>query len=207
MKSPRLTIAGLMSLIALLGLTFSAFHVVTQFSASAMLTLALAASGVALLGRLCTGGAGKAAWTGYLVFGTGYLALCLGPWCDEHLMPHMVTTHFIDEQFSKMEYTPRHSGERVWTSDGRGREYSAGEVFGDVSAATPRFDVAHDRGTTSRYSRVQLRPISPDGYRRLWHSALSIWLGLFGMVLAYYLFGNRQDRPTPGHEAPSARPA
>src|SRR5262249_20092096 len=45
-------------------------------------------------------------------------------------------TPFIDEQFSKMEYTPRHAGERVWTVDWIGREYVGGYVFGNVSAQT-----------------------------------------------------------------------
>jgi hypothetical protein len=178
MRAPRISIAGLMGFIALLGVTFSALHAVTEFSASAMLTLALAASGAALLGRLTTRGTDKAAWTGYLVFGTGYLALCVGPWCDEHVMPNLVTTEFIEEQYSKLEYTPRHAGERVWTSEGTGRLYAAGEVFGHVGAETTSFDVAHDRGTTSRYSSPQL--------------------------LARYLFGSRQDGSIRGRGVASA---
>jgi hypothetical protein len=206
MRAPRFSIAGLMASIALLGVTLAALRTVTEFSASAMLTLALAASGVALLGRLSTRSTDKATWTGYLVFGAGYLAMCVGPWCDEHVMPNLVTTPFIDEQFSRMEYTPRHAGERVWTSDGTGRQYAGGHVFGDVNAQTTRFDVAHDRGTTSRYSSAQLRPINPDSYRRLCHSALSLWLGLFGMVVARYLFGSRQDRSIRGRGVASAPP-
>src|SRR4051812_28823571 len=120
MRAPRISIAGLMALIALLGVTFSALHAVTEFWASAMLTLALAASAVALLGRLSARGTDKVTWTGYLIFGTGYLAICVGPWCDEHVMPNLVTTPFIDERYSKLEYTPRHAGERVWTTDRTG---------------------------------------------------------------------------------------
>ncbi len=194
MRGPRISIAGLMALIALLGVTFSALHAVTEFSSSAMLTLALAASGVALLGWLCTRGTDKATWTGYLVFGTGYLAMCVGPWFDEHLMPNLVTTQFIDEQYSKLEFTPTHGGERVWTYLGTRHEYAAGEVFGKVNAQSVNFDVYHDRGTTGRYTTSQLRSIGPSSYRRLWHSAVSVWLGLLGMGLARYLFGSRQDR-------------
>jgi hypothetical protein len=206
MRGPRFSIAGLMAVIALVGVTFAALHTPTEFSASAMLTLALAASGVSLLGRVSTSGTDRATWTGYLVFGTGYLAMCVGPWCDEHVMPYLVATPFIDEQYSKMEYTPRHAGERVWTSVDA-REYAGGYVFGAVDAEAGGFDVAHDRGTTSRYRAAQLRPISPSGYRRLCHSALSLWLGLFGMVLARHFFGSRQDRPIRGHEVTAAPPA
>jgi uncharacterized membrane protein len=207
MPGPRISIAGLMALIALLGVTFSALHAVTEFSSSAMLTLALVASAVVLLCRLSTRGTARATWTGYLIFGTGYLAMCAGPWCDEHLMPNLVTTQFIDEQYSKMEFTPIHGGERVWTSLGTRHEYAAGEVFGKVNAQTANFDVYHDRGTRGRYTASQLRSISPSSYRRLWHSALSVWLGLPGIALARYLFGSRQDKSISGRgiaSAPSA---
>lgn len=207
MRGPRISIAGLMAFIALLGVSFSALHAATEFSAGAMLTLALAASGGALLGRLCTRGADKAAWTGYLVFGGGYLAMCVGPWCDEHIMPNLVTTPFIDEQFSRLEYTPRRAGERVWILIPSSREYRGGEVFGHVGTETSRFDVVHDNRTTSRYSSSQLRPVSPNSYRRLWHSALSIWLGLFGVVVARHLAGRRQERSIRGLEVASVPPA
>ncbi len=196
-----------MALIALLGFTFAALHAGTEFSASAMLTLALAASGVALLGRLSTRGADKTTWTGYLVFGTGYLAMCVGPWCDEHLMPNLMTTPLIDEQYSRMEYSPKRAGERVWTSDGLGQEFAAGEVFGKVNAQSVSFDVYNDRGTTGHYSAAQIRCLSPSSYRRLWHSALSVWLGLLGMGLARYLFGSRQDTSAGGQGMASAHPA
>jgi hypothetical protein len=193
MKSPRISIAGLMASIALLGVTFSALHAGTEFWASVLLTLALAASGCALLGRLSACGIDKAPWDGFLIFGTGYLAICVGPWCDEHIMPNLVTTPFIDEQYSRMQYAPAHTGERVWTSDGTGREYAGGTVFGEVDSETTLFDVAHDRGTTSRYSPAQLRQISPNGYRRLYHSALSLWVGLLGTLLARSFVGGRRD--------------
>src|SRR5579871_3537455 len=106
MSAPRISIAGLMAFIALLGVTLSALHAATEFWASVLLTLALAASGLALLGRLSTRGTNGATWTGYLIFGTGYLAICVGPWCDVNLMPHLVATPFIDEQYFQMQYTP-----------------------------------------------------------------------------------------------------
>ena len=193
MRSLRISIAGLMVSIALLGVTFSALHAGTEFWASVLLTLALAASGCALLGRLSARGIDRATWDGFLIFGTGYLAICVGPWCDEHIMPNLVTTPFIDEHYSRMQYAPARTGERVWTSDGTGREYARGTVFGDVDARDVSFDVVHDRGTTSRYNSAQLRPIGPNGYRRLCHSALSLWVGLLGMLLARYFVGGRRD--------------
>ena len=118
MRAPRISIAGLMAFIALLGVTFAALHSGTELWASAMLTLALAASGVALFGRVSTRGTEKLTWSSYLIFGTGYLANCVGPGCDKHIMPNLVTIPFIDEQYSRMKYTPTHAGERVWTTSG-----------------------------------------------------------------------------------------
>jgi hypothetical protein len=206
MRAPRFSIAGFMALIALFGVTFAALTAVTEFTAGAMMTLALAASGYALLGRLTARGIDKVAWTGYLVFGTGYLVMCVAPTCDEHVMPHLVTTLLIDEQYSKMEYAPRQAGERVWTADRSGRNFLGGEVFGSVGPNTARFDVDLDNGTTSRFNSTQLRPISPSGCRRLGHSVVSIWLGLFGMFLARYRFADRQDRSISGRESSPAPP-
>jgi hypothetical protein len=204
-RPPRISIAGLMALIALLGVTFAAPHAGTEFSSIAMLTFALAASGVALLGRLCTRGTARVTWTGWLVFGTGYLAMCVGPWCDEHVMPYLLPTSLIDERYSNMEYTPKHAGERVWTIDRPDMRYEEGEVFGNLNANTIHFDVTHPRTrTTSRHTATEIRPISPGSYRRLWHSALSIWLGLLGMALARYLFGSRQDTSARARGTPSA---
>jgi len=92
----RFTIAGLLASVALLGVTFAALHAGTESWSSLMLTLALAAAGCALLGRLTACGADKATWDGFLIFGTGYLAICVGPWCDEHIIPNLVTTPFLD---------------------------------------------------------------------------------------------------------------
>jgi hypothetical protein len=172
-----------------------------------MLTLALAASGVALLGRLSTRGKAKVTWTGYLVFGTGYLSICVGPWCDEHVMPNLLTTTFIEERYAKIEYAPRYAGEHVWIQNGTSHDYTTGEVFGDVNAQTVTFQVAHAGEPTYRYSAFQIRPISPSTHRRLWHSALSVWLGVLGMGLARYLFVNRQDRAVRGQGIAPAPPA
>ena len=196
-----------MALIALLGVTFAALHAASEFSSSAMLTLALAASGVAILGRLATRGTNKVTWTGYLVFGTGYLAMCIGPWCDEHLMPNLVTTQFIEQRYAKMEYAPRHAGEHVWISDGTSRDYAAGEVIGNVNAQTVSFDVALASEPPYRYSAAQIRSISPSDHRRLWHSALSVWLGLLGMGLARYSFGTPREGPAHGRATAPAPPA
>ncbi len=193
MRRPRISIAGLMVFVVFLGITFAALRTDTESWSRVMLSLAIASNGVALIGRLSTRSPNELAWTGYLIFGAGYLVLCIGPWCDEHIMPHLVTTPLIDDHYTKLQYTPTHAGERVWTTDGPGRGFAGGETFGDIGAETASFNVAHDRGTTSRYNATQLRAISPDGYRRLCHSTISFWTGLLGALLARCLRGINHD--------------
>ena len=190
MRAPRISIAGLMAFIVLLGITLAALRAGTRSWARAMLTLAIASAGVALLGRLHTRGPAKAAWTGYLIFGIGYLVLCVGPWCEEHIMPDLLPTPLIDERYSRIKYFPAHNGERVWIADG-----SAGEVVGDVGPRDVSFDVGRTGGYHGLYNAPQLRGISPNGYRRLWHSTLSLWVGLLGAFLARYFHGRRHDEP------------
>jgi hypothetical protein len=196
MRAPRISIAGLMAFIVLLGVTLAALRAGTRFWSRAMLTLAIASAGVALLGRLHTRSPAKAAWTGYLVFGTGYLVLCIGPWCEEHIMPDLLPTPLIDELYSRMAYSPAHGEERVWMAHGFPGQFIGGWVVGDVGPRDVRFDVARDSGGTYPYNAPQLRAISPNGYRRLWHSTLSLWVGLLGALLARYFHGRRHDEPS-----------
>jgi hypothetical protein len=177
MRAPRISIAGLMAFIVLLGVTFAALRAGTQFWARAMLTVAIASAGVALLGRLHTRGPARAAWTGYLVFGTGYAVLCIGPWCEEHIMPDLVPTPLFDDLYSRMAYSPAHGTERVWIADGSGGQFIGGRVDGDVGPRDVSFEVVSDRGETS-------------------HATLSLWVGLLGAFLARDFHRRRHNWPS-----------
>ena len=161
-------------------MTCTAFRVETEFWLGVMLTVALAAAGVALMGQFVARVPARLASTGYLIFGAGYLAICIGPGWDEHIMPNLVTTHFIDAHHANIQYCPSQTGERVWTWGSSNPEYASGRVKGDVTERDVRFDVVHDNGWSTSYNSTQLRALSLASERRLWHATISLWTGFVG---------------------------
>src|SRR5947209_608989 len=113
----RFSIAGLMAGVLFVAVSIASLREATELWARTMFTLAIAACGVALLGLLFRRGISRAGWTGFFVFGAGYLTLGFAPGCDTHIMPRLVTTALIDDRYMKLDYSPSQVGERVWAAD------------------------------------------------------------------------------------------
>lgn len=182
---PRISIAGLMTLILLCGVAFAGLRGESESWTRGMLTLALAVFGVAFLGLLFGRGPVRVACGGYFAFGAGYLVLCIGPWSDVHIMPHLLTTTWIDDRYFGLEYSPRRAGEMVWVLIQDRREYEQGRTYGDIDASTARFGVSFiTRGASGFYFAPDLRGLGPDSYRRLCHSAIALLIGIPGALIA-----------------------
>src|SRR5262245_2703071 len=106
MRSFRVSVARLMAFISFLGIAFASLHEATVGWWRWMFRAALAAYGVSLLGLRFRRGTARAAWAGFLVFGAGSLAICHGPWSEDHVMPVLMTTALIDEGYGQGEYVP-----------------------------------------------------------------------------------------------------
>ncbi len=195
MRLPRFSIAGFMAFVVFLGVTFAGMlRPATPAASEAMFTLAIATGGAALMGAMFTRGAAKVSWVGYLVFGSGFLFLCAGPWCEQHVMPFLAISPLIDERYAKMEYTPKKVGETVWVQDASLRFSSKGRVFGEIDQEYPVFNVERENGGTSHYEPDQLRALSPDSFRRLCHSTISLWTGFLGALISRLFFGRGNDQ-------------
>src|SRR5262249_39008411 len=107
MRPLRISVAGLMIVILLVAVALASLHEPTDLGARAMLSLAVAAGGVALLGTLSRRGVRRATWAGFFVFGAGYLTLCFAPGLESHVMPRLSTTALIDDRYRAMDYSPR----------------------------------------------------------------------------------------------------
>jgi hypothetical protein len=176
----RISIAGLLVLILFLAVVFASLREATDLWAKAMLSLAIAVYGVALLGMLFR----RATGTGAFVLGAGYLALCVGPWCHTEIMPRLLTTAVIDDLYLKMDYTPRWVGERVWAARMPDDDFVAGRVFQISTGPVHQFHVESVHGTTARYGATQLRAIGLDAYRQLCHADLSLLFAFIGAMIA-----------------------
>jgi hypothetical protein len=75
----RFTVAQLMAIVIYLGFGFAALRNANVFWASATYTLALILVATALIGALARNGAARTMWTGFAVFGLGYLLIVLLP--------------------------------------------------------------------------------------------------------------------------------
>ena len=97
MTKPRFTIAGLIVFIGAIALIFAAMRsptlLISQVAITASLTVLLASIVAAVVSRP------RAFWIGFAIFGWAYLLLSLGPWCDEHVRPWLLSTRFLDEIF------------------------------------------------------------------------------------------------------------
>jgi hypothetical protein len=187
---PRFSILGLMAVVLLAAVALASLREPTEAWAQAMFSLAVLASGVALLGLLLRRGVRRATSLGFLVFGTGYLTLCFGPGLDSQVSPRLLTSALIDAVYSKMEYAPGQVGERVWVqwrTDQISEQFIEGRVFETRTGPTGDFRVA-TASTTSSYVAAKLRPISPDSFRQLCHADLSLLFGLVGAAIARLFF-------------------
>lgn len=193
-KGARGSIAGLMAMVAFSGVGFAALHASTGWWAKAMLSLSIATYSVALLGGLFARRPGRTGWAGFFVFGAGYLALCLGPWSEDRIMPRLLTTAIIDDHYQQMDHVPRYVGERVWVEDRPGSGHEPGWVFGELDDTPAGFNVSVDRGGTSRFPSSQIRVISREDYRLLCHCVVGFPCAFAGAMLALFFSGAREGR-------------
>jgi hypothetical protein len=87
MRLPRVTIAGLMGLTALIAGGFAAIQRPTLIAASVAFSLAVASCMAAVVAALCVSGRLRAAWASFGLCASVYLVVSLGPWIAE---PHGV---------------------------------------------------------------------------------------------------------------------
>lgn len=79
MKPPRLTIAGLMTIVLCMGGGFAALRNANALWASVTFTLALIAVSAAFVGAFARRGQARLPWAGFAVFGAVYLLVDLLP--------------------------------------------------------------------------------------------------------------------------------
>jgi hypothetical protein len=94
MKHLRLSIAGIMMLVALIGVGFAGLRASTPLWAAGLFTAAVALFTAAALGAYATRGL---PWAGLALFGWAYLGVVYGPWPHNHeRMPPLLTAVLLD---------------------------------------------------------------------------------------------------------------
>ncbi|QDV38028.1 hypothetical protein [Tautonia plasticadhaerens] len=96
---PRFSIAGLIAVVAVVALVLAAMLGNPGQRASAAVSATLAALLSATVGACVA--RDRAVWLGASVFGWGYFVVALGPWTQEDLKPHLVTSGLIADAYDR----------------------------------------------------------------------------------------------------------
>jgi hypothetical protein len=91
----RFSIRSMMAFVLASALGMAALRNANEFWAGAMIMVALAAVGTAVLGALTLRGAERYGWAGFAVFSGGYLVIAFGPWPSDSSKPQLGTTALL----------------------------------------------------------------------------------------------------------------
>ncbi len=93
---PRFSIAALMGFVLAFGVGLAAFRYPSKIWASFLISIALGAMVVALLGAVFHRGLPQKFWAGYAITGWLYLLMVFGPWFVREVAPYLFTTACLD---------------------------------------------------------------------------------------------------------------
>jgi hypothetical protein len=114
-RSPlRYSLAMLITAVLVLSVYFAALRSATQEWASAALTLTVGGLAGGLLWGLFRPGADRAFWTGFELFGWGYLLLAMTPWFGGTLSPQLATTRLAGWLHARMPLASQQDVQVEW---------------------------------------------------------------------------------------------
>jgi hypothetical protein len=102
MKMPRFQFSLRTLLLAFIpvGLAIAALVNANYLWANAVLTVTLALLGTSLVGWIWTLKKARAFWSGFAVFGWGYMLLAFGPWFSEHVSANLISHQVLETSAS-----------------------------------------------------------------------------------------------------------
>jgi hypothetical protein len=213
----RFSLRWLLSLVAICGIGFAALRTPSALWANALFTAALAALTLAPVCVVYGRGQGRAFWAGFAVCGWVYFAAALGPWLGETVGPRLVTTALIDILYPMVSPPPPttararpHGSTVALTLD---EQMKLRERLDDMrrlvrspsdpaylalkrrvdqfssAPSDPRADWTEpDRGTGVGVRIGQVALVSPEPFRRIGHSLLTLLIGILGGVFARFRY-------------------
>lgn len=203
---PRFHIGRLIAFIALCGVGLAALRSPSGLWASLMFTVAPATLVVALINVIAGRGGSRAYWAGFALCGWGYFAANFAPWVGEAIGPRLVTTALLDILYPSISPpTPPPAGGWAGGGGGTGMGSSMG---GGMPGGSPgmggpgwspppepgRWQVwtEEDRGSGLGAIAGSVVLASPETFRRIGHSILTILLAGLGGWYARSRFDRRE---------------
>jgi hypothetical protein len=201
----RFSIRSLMAFVLISAVGLAALRSANELWAATMLSAALAAVGVAVLGASLMRGRERAWWLGFAVFGGGYLALSVGPWVGDAFRYQLVTTHWLGELRNRM-FAPNAAYLLL-----EKQEIEA--ELAKLKAVTPKFK--YDPVVASLTNNLQAiqaqltanknAALRYDPFQRVGHCLLALLAGLVGATVALWFHARRERGEGPGNRWISRR--
>jgi hypothetical protein len=191
----RISIRGLMTIIVVSAVGLAALRNANDLWAAMIFLVAAAAVGVAVLGALFSRGGKRAWWTGFALFGGGYLVAALGP-----LQPQLITTHLLElihrnvTTVTVVEFEVSRADQnsilyRVVYSDG----VTVRKVANNVVDTTPPEVLLASMAPAKGWRSAIPGAANHDPFLRVGHGLFAFLAGLVGGTVAAW-FWRRQER-------------
>lgn len=222
----RFSIGRMVAVIAFCGVAFAAFRSPSNLWSSATFSLAIVALVLALIALIMERGRSKAYWSGFALGGWIYFALMFTPWLSDMVGPRLLTTAVLDILYphlvSKESPPPTPAFGATWTagvsgtaapgmggmpggspagSGGMASMMMGGGGMGGPPPPEPsrwaiwtEADRSSGLGTT--VGNVYLT--SPEPYRRIGHSLLTLLFAGLAGLFARGCYDRNHAAPSPG---------
>jgi hypothetical protein len=190
---PRFSIGLLLTVIAVCGIGFAALRSPSQLWASTLFAVALGSLPLALLTAIYSRERRRAFWVGFFMVGGSYFAASQGPGFRDQFGPRMVTTKLLDLLYDRVA-PPQVGMAAILLSDVRSDvndqlSQSVKEAL-TGSGGTMRLESQwsaltkpdHVTGVDLQVSLFTLA--SPEAFRRIGHSLLTLIFALLGGLYA-----------------------
>ena len=103
----RISVAGMMILLLVLGLVLASLRFPSESAAAAALLVTQATLTFAILAIVYRAGEGRAFWVGFALFGWGYMALTWESWLGQSAdRPEMITSIALDHLRARFHRMP-----------------------------------------------------------------------------------------------------
>jgi hypothetical protein len=193
----RISIRTLMAFVLVSAVGLAALKNAGEIWAGIMLLLALAATGVAILGAALMQGRERAWWLGFAVFAGLYLAIAIGPWVNDWFRHQLITSHWLVQVRNALSETnvPALTVEKQAIEAELEKLKPVTPKFqDDPVAASLRINLQAIQAQLNANRNAGLRD---DHFQRIGHALFALLAGLVGGTVGLW-FWERRSRGEAG---------
>jgi hypothetical protein len=196
----RFSLGWLLGVVAAVAFACAAIRAESDLWASLAFTLCLGVLLVSIVGVLFSAAEPRAFWTGFAVFGWGYLLLVFGPWFD-HFGRSIITTKLLKQLHVKLQRTIPAPAASVASSPGGSAGMGMGQApwgspgagQGSPQGMDPMAAGGWQPGGGAGMGGTRIVGPSSEQVWRVGHSLFALLFAVVGGGLASWFYGRRQQ--------------